>query len=141
MKPRECGSCTACCHGLVVEALDKPAFCDCPHTRADGGCGHYEHRPSACRNFRCFWLEGHLTEADRPDRLGVIFTTTQHEVVGVHPLLVEVRPGAASTPTIRDAVRQLTRKSPVLVAAASGGTFHPRVGQAAVPLTVDGRAA
>ena len=142
MKSRECGTCTACCYGLVVEAIDKPAFQCCRHTVTDGGCGNYAKRPSACRNFRCLWLEGHLSEEDRPDRLGVIFTTTQHGQVGTHPLLVEVTAGAAAAANVRAAVRRLTEKTPVLVATAAGGTFHPRRRPTAeVQLTVNGEAA
>ena len=152
MTPRECGPCTACCHGLVVEAIDKPAFVDCPHTAADGGCGRYADRPSACRNFQCLWLQGHLGAADRPDQLGVIFTTTHHETLGTHPLLVEVTPGAASAAKVRAAIGELNRLTPVLVAAAGGGTFYPRQTSGpskpkrvdttpTVRLTVEGRAA
>ncbi|MEM9883228.1 MAG: hypothetical protein AAF800_09960 [Planctomycetota bacterium] len=137
---RACGSCTACCHSLVIEELHKPAFADCAHACPHGGgCKAYHDRPASCRGFRCLWLDGHLTEDDRPDRLGVIFTTTHDDRVGVHPLVVEARPGAAQQPAVRRAVERLRDRAPVLVLTPAGGTFHPR--RPIIPLTVHGRAA
>ena len=143
---RSCGSCTACCHTLSIEELGKPAFSECAHANNAecGGCDIYEDRPSACHNFRCMWLDGHLSEEDRPDKLGVIFTTTFEENTGIHPMIVEVRPGAVQTQKIVSAVDQLTAKSPVLVLTADSGTFHPRKREAATdttkktPLTING---
>lgn len=137
---RDCGSCTACCHSLVIEELAKPAFSKCAHD-CGGGCGVYESRPQSCRDFRCLWLDGHLEENDRPDKLGVIFTTTHDEQVGVHPLIVEARPQGADSDTVRDAIDRLTHKSPVLVITPAGGTFHPRQRTTTTPLTIDGQAA
>jgi hypothetical protein len=133
----------------VVEELGKPAFTACDHACAGGGCGRYDDRPASCRTFRCLWLDGHLSDEDRPDKLGVIFTTTTHESVGVHPLVVEAAPGSASDQVIADAVQRLTAKSPVLVLTRRGGTFHPKRQAVEAPssprgqvqLTVEGRAA
>jgi hypothetical protein len=58
---RECGSCSACCKLLQIDAElapevgDKAAgrwckFCTKP------GCGIYAKRPSLCRDFSCQWL-------------------------------------------------------------------------------------
>lgn len=151
---RTCGSCTACCHSLVIEELDKPAFRDCPNQcGTSGGCGAYHDRPTSCRDFRCLWLDGHLDENDRPDKLGAIFTTTHDNQVGVHPLIVEATPGGTTTPPVRQAIERLTTKSPVLVLTPNGGTFHPRPrntprprkqspqAQKKTPLTIDGQAA
>lgn len=167
--PRSCGTCTACCSSLVIEELSKPAFTACAHdcsvgsggcdavTKASdkaledsekgsggnsgGGCAIYADRPGSCRSFRCLWLDGHLGDDDRPDQLGVIFTTTFDQQVGTHPLLVEAIPGKAGAPAVEAAIEQLTQKSPVLVLTPAGGTFHPRRGIEATPLTIDGHAA
>jgi len=157
---RTCGSCTACCHSLVIEELDKPAFTECAHAcgsscanaagcdaDAEAGCDIYEDRPDSCRGFRCLWLDGHLGEDDRPDRLGVIFTTAFGDDIDVHPLLVEYKPGVASSKVIEDAVDRLTEKTRVLVLTPAGGTLHPRkasgdkVTSTPTPLTIDGQAA
>ncbi|MEL7088668.1 MAG: hypothetical protein AAGL98_09555 [Planctomycetota bacterium] len=148
--PRSCGSCTACCSSLIIEELSKPAFTACEHDCSasncgksyGGGCAIYEDRPDSCRSFRCLWLDGHLGQDDRPDELGVIFTTTFDEQVGTHPLLVEAVPGRASEPSITAAIQELTKKSPVLVLTTAGGTFHPRTNTlSTTPLTVGGNAA
>ena len=153
--PRSCGSCTACCSSLVIEELSKPAFTTCDHDCSSGcgsssnpdaeagdagGCAIYHDRPASCRSFRCLWLDGHLGEDDRPDKLGVIFTTTFDEQVGTHPLLVEAVPGRADDPSITAAIEQLREKSPVLVLRPAGGTFHP-LKSVATPLTIGGSAA
>jgi hypothetical protein len=143
---RRCGDCTACCTTLAIEEIEKPAFAACAHDRSGSGgrgCGVYTDRPSACRNFRCLWLDGHLGERDRPDRLGVIFTTTYEPKVGTHPLLIEYRPGALQQDAVRNAIDDLTDKSPVLTITASGGNFHPRRPEAQpyVPLHIRGQAA
>jgi len=125
----------------VIEELAKPAFSECAH-ECSSGCGAYAERPPSCRDFRCLWLDGHLTEDDRPDKLGVIFTTTHDDQVGVHPLIVEAKPRGAESDAVRNAVTRLTEKSPVLVLTPAGGTFHPRQQRPkTTPLTIDGRAA
>ena len=68
---RGCGTCTACCTVLDVPELDKPEGVPCQHL-TDQGCGIYEDRPEACRNFKC----GYLLRIDdwptrmRPDQSG-----------------------------------------------------------------------
>ncbi|MEO0514125.1 MAG: hypothetical protein AAF086_02370 [Planctomycetota bacterium] len=124
----------------MIEELAKPAFSTCAHD-CGGGCDSYATRPQSCRDFRCLWLDGHLEESDRPDKLGVIFTTTHDDQVGVHPLIVEAKPQGADSDAVRDAIQRLTEKSPVLVLTAAGGTFHPRQKPTTTPLTIDGQAA
>lgn len=136
--PRQCGSCTACCTTLVIEALDKPAFQRCPNdcsgcAGTGGGCAVYDDRPQACRNFRCLWLDGHLADDQRPDQLGVMFTTTHHDQAGTIPMLVEVEPGASDRPDIREAIQGMCENNWVLVLTEAGGKLHhPR--QKRVPL-------
>ncbi len=138
---RDCGTCTACCHSLVVEELEKPAFSKCVHSCEAMGCSAYYERPDSCRNFRCLWLDGHLGDADRPDQLGVIFTTTVHENIGVHPLLVETTPGGIKQPRVLKAIEGLTTQGPVLVLTKTGGTFHPQQPVRPHAITVNGHAA
>ncbi|XAL98153.1 hypothetical protein OT109_11150 [Phycisphaeraceae bacterium D3-23] len=125
MPERECGSCTACCTVLAIEPLSKPAFSDCAHACGDlssgGGCAIYADRPDCCRDFACLWLQGHMAHDDRPDKLGVVFTTTGHPELGMVPLLLEVHDGAVQRPKIKDAVRRLLASGPVAVATPVGG--------------------
>lgn len=142
---RSCGSCTACCYGLGIEEIDKPTFQNCAYLCGNGaGCGVYSVRPHSCRDYQCLWLQGHLTERDRPDKLGVIFTTTQHPTLGSIPMLVEVRPAALDRPLVRRAIDQLAAHRPVLLSSAKGRRMiEPRSNAAmspgslqTVPLTV-----
>ncbi|MFI4861157.1 MAG: hypothetical protein ACIAXF_10790 [Phycisphaerales bacterium JB063] len=105
---------------LAIEPLDKPGFAPCPHA-CGSGCAVYADRPACCRDFTCLWLQGHLAEEDRPDKLGVVLTTTGHPELGMVPLLVEVHDGAVQQPRVKDAVRRLLAHSAVAIATPAGG--------------------
>ena len=120
MPQRTCGSCTACCQGLAINELDKPGHQMCAHI-CDHGCDIYHGRPGSCRDFECLWLQGHLREEDRPDKLGVVFTTTGHPELGTLPLLIEVTPHAIQATVIKDAVRQFLYQGPVAISTPAGG--------------------
>ena len=75
---RSCSGCDACCATLGVRGVPgHPEGVKPPHTRCENqspsGCGVYADRPTPCRTYRCAWLEGQWVDAERPDRLGVIF--------------------------------------------------------------------
>jgi hypothetical protein len=84
--PRSCGSCSACCGVLGVPGVPnvkdgrKEPHTRCPN-QAPGGCSVYADRPTACRTYRCAWLEGQWDEGDRPDRSGVIADAAEGAVV------------------------------------------------------------
>lgn len=67
-----CGSCTACCFALPINAIAKPKNVLCQY--CDGGCSIYENKPTTCTEFQCAYneVEG-VPEALRPDNCGVIF--------------------------------------------------------------------
>lgn len=139
---RQCNGCTACCTALAVAELDKPRYQACAHLCEEGGCGAYAQRPGACRDYRCLWLEGHLTEADRPDRLGVIFTGTADPArpdEGTLPMLIEVRPGAIDAPKVQQAIRNLSEKKPVVLMREAGRVIVERR-PLTVHVTLQGRA-
>lgn len=79
---RQCHQCAACCRILEITDpdLNKAYGEPCPHLerkehrRRYGACTIYERRPETCRRFRCLWLDGLGTNADRPDTLGAIWT-------------------------------------------------------------------
>lgn len=77
MRPerRKCGSCRICCIVLDVEALEKAQDQPCRHL-CHKGCGIYERRPGACRDFSCAWLAGLLGAHDRPDKTRHVVWTT-----------------------------------------------------------------
>jgi len=72
---RECGSCTACCTELLVDAPDfrKLAGVRCANLCGDRGCAIRETRPRVCSDFECGWrLLAGLGEEWRPDRCGIV---------------------------------------------------------------------
>lgn len=72
---RRCGDCTGCCTALAIAELDKPAGVPCRHLRSDGGgCGIYETRPKACREYECGWRIGAGTLEQRPDHVGIVMS-------------------------------------------------------------------
>ena len=143
--PRSCGGCSACCYGLHIQELNKPVFQNCPH-QCEAGCGTYASRPGSCRDFQCLWLQGHLAENDRPDKLGVMFSVTVHPQLGKVPMLIEVRDGALDQPKVRAAVSQMVLDRPVVLSSRRGGkVIHTAQGQTrvntpAISLTVHGHA-
>ena len=74
---RSCGPCTSCCTALYVHELNKPAGVRCEHL-TDDGCGIYDKRPYECVRFSCDWLNGAGTIDDRPDRVGAVAVTENH---------------------------------------------------------------
>jgi hypothetical protein len=65
---RSCGECNLCCKLEKIENF-KPARKWCHHcTIGKDGCGIYETRPSACKNFNCLWKTNEeMPEDMRPD--------------------------------------------------------------------------
>lgn len=59
-----------CCSFARVPELDKAEHTKCRH--CDVGCTIYDKRPGSCRTFECGWLKGELSEAERPDKSGVM---------------------------------------------------------------------
>lgn len=84
---RSCGPCRECCIVLDVTPIGKPANTPCRHLCARG-CGIYEDRPNACREFTCGWLEGALPKSLRPDRTHVVCWSTMLIAPGGHQMTV-----------------------------------------------------
>lgn len=76
---KSCGDCSLCCKLMGVEAIAKPAGAWCGHfRRGGGGCGIYEDRPQACRDFACLWLTSEkLDAAWKPNHAHLILHTDQ----------------------------------------------------------------
>ena len=92
MTVRECGSCTECCTLLEIPTLQKPPRERCSNL-CNKGCGIYLERPSECRTFQCFWSEGHLSPAARPDRSGIMAYHIDSQF-GRTLLVLEIKPKA-----------------------------------------------
>lgn len=74
LNPRKCGACDVCCKVMEVPELSKPAHVPCKDKLSSGGCGRYNTRPAACRDWRCMWVGDEVgTLDDRPDKIGGFF--------------------------------------------------------------------
>lgn len=96
-KPASCGDCTLCCDVLGIEVVvgERTLTSDgenrnlrpneaCRFCSTESGCEIYEEvdRPKACAEFECWWLQSQRTnsamsEADRPDKLGAVITSSE----------------------------------------------------------------
>ena len=67
---RQCGACTACCHGCTI----------------------YERRPKVCRDWMCMWREfpSLFDESWRPDRSGVLMRMAEVDASDIRVPYFEV---------------------------------------------------
>ena len=73
----ECGDCTVCCRVLPIKALGKKAHDRCEHLKPQGeGCRIYSKRPKVCQDFNCTWKLSGWVAKYRPDKLGMMFMST-----------------------------------------------------------------
>lgn len=134
-KGRSCGGCTACCISLDIPELGKKAGVPCEYA-TENGCSIYERTRiepqfSACRSFRCLWLQGWGEQQERPDRSGLLYYDAPENANAEHfqrygkPLTaVETREGAYRSLLGSLLVEDLIRESgrPVAVRFLSGET-------------------
>jgi hypothetical protein len=115
---RACGECTACCKAIGVVELGKLSWQDCRH-RTWRGCRRYRKRPLTCRQYACLWLLGLGNEGDRPDKLGVIFSTdVVRDSLSLNAW--QVIPGSMTQPRVMQLLRAAARhtglRSPNIIA-------------------------
>lgn len=102
---RECGTCTMCCKTMGIYELDKRPGSWCPHAAPGSaqGCKVYDKRPETCRSFSCAWLDGHVHEDFRPDRIKAVLTVAN--VSGhTHPLEQKIQVRVNELPSAEDMV-------------------------------------
>ena len=126
---RSCGECSACCTVVGVDDLPTPkgTWTRCDHERAGGGCSIYAERPRSCRRYQCAWLLGLGSDADRPDRIGIVadpWRPPDGGELGLH--LREVWPGAATDVAIHRLLGPLHAVMEGLVAVVVQQGRHPR---------------
>lgn len=113
-----CGDCSLCCTILAVPELDKPANVPCVHL-TKRGCGIYEDRPQACRDYECIFLKVGLQSSFRPSRMR--FLVDLHMSGEVGQIKTDPNfPDAAKTAVARKFLRRF-RKVPMLEMHPDGG--------------------
>lgn len=115
---RSCGECDACCTGMEVTELNKPAGTRCSHLK-DGdekGCSIYEARPEGCRQWACAWRMGSdiMRPHERPDKIGVFIDVKSHLIL----FAKETEPGGFVK--AKHVLERLARKRVVVVLEADG---------------------
>jgi hypothetical protein len=113
---RTCGECTACCMVMAIVELGKDNYTPCPNCTGTS-CAIYQTRPTTCRGWSCEWWLGRLGLSDdqRPDKLGVIFT---HDADSV--LAFEITSGSATNPAALEAMDHVKSKYPLKFNPAGG---------------------
>lgn len=108
----ECGECRQCCITGEVEdgPFYKPAHSPCKHL-CKTGCGIYVDRPSACKSYRCLWLQSQggnrpMSPDMRPDRLGVIFSKNDYDAKTLFIVVVKGREQALDAVAVREFIAQ-----------------------------------
>lgn len=86
---RECGTCSLCCKLPYVAELNKSIDTWCTHCEPGKGCTIYTDRPQQCRDFRCWWLDGRLSDEWYPARCKMFVHTLS---VAARRILVTVDP-------------------------------------------------
>ena len=94
-KNRRCGSCSACCEVLPIEEVSSPRYTRCEHQRGSYNCcSIYDERPSFCSTFKCAWLHGHFSIADRPNKIGCFVTSDRSSDFGDFLSFREIYPSS-----------------------------------------------
>lgn len=127
MTDRSCGGCTACCFTHEIPIIRKPIGSWCTHCTISG-CTIYDTKPAACTNYRCAWLKGVGTDADRPDRVNAVFDlVVRNPRLGPEALeVLEIVEGASTRAGLQAIIHaQLAKGLDVFVSACGkdGGVF------------------
>lgn len=117
---RTCGDCNLCCKLTPIWeisrehpewTLDKRRNKWCPHAEPGKGCAiyHEERRPVGCRLWRCEWMRGFGTEADRPDRIGYVISIERNRGLGWTATVYLQRPREKYSADRRNRLQRMLR--------------------------------
>lgn len=115
---RPCGDCFACCSAIGVLELSKAPGVACDHLVHIGKgnhCGIYSGRPDSCRKFDCAWRQGHFSEDDRPDRVGLVFWIPEQPPPGIKEMFIAAEVWSGHTVQGKFLVQVARRYFPVVV--------------------------
>ena len=127
---RPCDGCTVCCSVFGVEEINKPAWEKCTHLD-ERGCGIYATRPGHCHGFYCLYQHGMGTSMDRPDKLGVVFASTNGKTTftGQEEIQAyEAVPGAFNRSDVVRLAKTFSDKGKLVIGHCFGGTEFRFVG-------------
>lgn len=121
MTERTCGGCTACCFTHEIKSIRKPLGSWCTHC-VNGGCAIYTTKPSACTKYRCAWLKGVGTEADRPDKVNAVFDLIEEDPFSGAKVLeiLEIKEGVSQQANMQTIIQDHLRSGANVFVSASG---------------------
>ena len=123
---RRCKACTVCCVALPIPeghlAMGpKAAGVPCINL-VDHGCGRYEDRPAACRDFLCTWLaDAAWPDAWRPDLSGLLSLREELEPGLVGAVVYEIEAGALESDVAKEILGALYSTVTILVVVDANG--------------------
>jgi hypothetical protein len=134
---RECGSCTACCKTLRINAPELKKFAGvlCEHCTAGKGCTIYDTRPQVCRGFYCGWRAmAYLGDEWRPDLCGVLIGVVgegqgipaEFRQVGLKFDIVDSPQVLTWDPLIKLIAAEVERKRPVFLGVPTPTGYERR---------------
>jgi hypothetical protein len=110
-KNRRCGSCSACCEVLPIEEVDSPRYTACKHQRGSYNCcSIYPDRPSFCSKFKCAWLHGNFSIADRPNKIGCFVTSDRSSDFGDFLSFREIYPSSLHSHRVNTLINRCLKK-------------------------------
>jgi hypothetical protein len=127
---RPCDGCTACCSVFGVEEISKDHWTACPNLN-ERGCSIYEARPTHCKGFYCLYQSGLGSSQERPDKLGVIFATTNGPTEFTGDLEIqayEIYPNAFNNPAVVKLAMGFKEKGKLVIGHVFGGGAFRFVG-------------
>ncbi len=135
LQERECGGCTECCHSLGVPEFGKTSHETCRFAVCGQGCRVYRVRPRSCRAFECLWKQGWFSEAERPDRSGVIFALQYQHATRRPTLTLYMRDADwEQSPRFKRLVDQLSASDTIVVISPAGHSILATESEAAIVL-------
>lgn len=120
---RSCGSCDACCRTMPVREKAKGPGVRCPALTRTGKCSEYDSRPNGCAEFFCLWRYGLGDVSMRPDRAGVMLSTSDGGKLPVFWLLDGRRPDMLGRSVTREMLNFVRRGVSVVI------VFGPECGR------------
>ena len=114
---RKCGTCNVCCSLMGVPAVPTESFSPCPNLRggkSTKSCSVYSERPKACEAFKCGWLMGVGSSKQRPDRVGMMMTTSFNPTHSIHQIQVYQTTAGTWTAEAKNIINKLSQKAVVI---------------------------
>ncbi|MDZ7619132.1 MAG: hypothetical protein U1E05_19175 [Patescibacteria group bacterium] len=104
------------------------------------GCGSYEDRPAACRNFLCAWLaDAGWPDAWRPDLAGLLCLREELEPGLVGAAVYEVWPDALQAAEANEILHTLRATTAILVTVDTDGLRRTYTNLEDAPASTPGR--